>query len=81
MMIGAMAREVAERRPDAAALVLGQPVREVERIGDAKAEQAAIEIAAGLGIGDIHPEVAQAPDAERAWPAHAAEVEFALRRG
>ena len=41
MMVGPVARKVAERRSDRAALVFGQAHREVERIGDAKAEQAA----------------------------------------
>src|SRR5260221_8232454 len=78
MVIGAVAGEVADRRRDTRALVFGQQVREVQRVGDGKARAAAIGIAAGFGIGDIHPEVPQAPEAERAWPAHAAEVEFSL---
>src|SRR5205809_4282468 len=79
MVIGAVAREVADRRADARALVLGQPRAEVDRVGDAKAEQPAVKILALLRIGDVHAEVAQAPDAERPAHDHAAHLELCRR--
>src|SRR5207237_4098848 len=78
MVIGAMPREVADRGADARALVFRQALREIERVGDAKAEQPAVEVAATLGVRDIHAEVAESPDAERARPAHAPEIELGL---
>ncbi len=79
MVIGAVAREVADRRADARALVLGKPRPEVDRVGDAKAQQPAVKILALLGIGDVHAEVAQAPDAERPAHDHAAHLELCRR--
>src|SRR5713101_6304589 len=81
MVIGAVAREVADRRADARALVLGQPRAEVERVGNAKAEEATVEILALLRIGDVDAEMAQAPDAERPAHDHAAHLELCRRDG
>ena len=81
MVIGAVAREVTSRGADARALVLGQPRPEVDRVGDAKAEKATVEILALLGIGDVDAEMAQAPDAERPAHDHAAHLELRRRDG
>src|SRR5205807_686107 len=81
MVIGAVAGEVADCRADARALVLGQPRPEVERIGNAKTEQPAVEILALLRIGDVDAEMTQAPDAERPPHAHAAHLELCRRCG
>ena len=75
MMVGAVAREVADRRPDFRAQLLGQARGEIERIRQAKAEQAAIEILAALRVADVDAEVAEAADAEGARQAHAPDVE------
>src|SRR5581483_4639166 len=82
VMVGAVAREIADRRPGPALLVLGHALAEVDRIGDAEAEQPAIEVLAALGIGDVDAEVPEAADAERPGHAHAADdVLFRLRGG
>ena len=81
VVIGAVAREVADRGADARALVLGQPRAEVDRVGDAETQQPAVEIFALLRIGDVDAEMTQAPDAEGPLHAHAAYQELSRRDG
>src|SRR5947208_6040409 len=81
VVIGAVAREVADRRTDFRARRLGQARAEVQGIRDAEAEQAAVEVAARLGIAHIDAEMPQAPDAERPRQPHAAYVELRFLGG
>jgi len=79
VVVGAVAREIADRRTHLVPLFRGHALAEIERIRDPEAEQPAIEILAALGIGDVHAEVAEAPDAERPRQLYSADGEFLCR--
>src|SRR5262249_33851708 len=76
VMVGAVAREVSDRRADLVALLRRHALREIDRVGDAEAEQPAVEIPAALGVGDVDAEVPEAPDAERTRQLHSADEEM-----
>src|SRR5262249_40777861 len=76
MMVGAVTREIPDRRPDLVALLGRHALGEIDRVGDAKAEQPAIEVLAALGIGDVDAEMPEAADAERTRQLHAADEEM-----
>ena len=76
MVIGAVAQEIHVGVAELLELVaLRVVLGDVERIGDAEAQPLAVEVEAGRGIGDVQPEMAEAPDLERLRHHHAADVE------
>ena len=81
VMLGAMPAEVAHAGPELGHFLGWQTRPEVQRIGDAKAQQIAVEMLAHFRVEHIDAEVTQATYLERAWQAHATDQKLFLRAG